>query len=183
MRAARVTLEELRELLGRDPTRAEIRRLEVLATFGGFDTGEVLDRTQYRFDLRRGRRPRSRKKRPRTRYGLRHRPDCLGARPAPRSDNGGKRCLGCVLAARQARAKVATRQRCDVCSRYVTTTPNRRRTCSEVCRYRLMASTRRMAGKPVETCKRGHRAMRARADGYQECRTCRADGQRARRAQ
>jgi len=56
-----VTLDDLRDALGRELTRDDIRQLEILAAFEGFDTREFLQGDRYAFIKRSGRRPRKRR--------------------------------------------------------------------------------------------------------------------------
>lgn len=175
-------LDDLREALGRDLTRDDIRQIEILAEFHGFDVREFLEGDRYAFIKRTGRKPGPRVRRKRTRYGIRHRLDCMTVSLAPRSDNGFDRCLGCVLAARRAHASTRVRPRCEVCSHYFAATANRSRTCSKICRYRLSSSTRRAAGRTTDTCKLGHVKSKLRSDGYRECAICKAERQRVRRS-
>lgn len=177
-----MNLDDLSEALGRELTRADIRQLEVLAEFHGFDMREFLEGDRYAFIERSGRKARRRVPRKRTRYGLRHRLDCMTVAIAPRRDNGLDRCLGCALAARRALASTQSRPRCVVCDRYFTATPNRSRTCSKACRYRLSSSTRRAAGRISELCARGHVKTIVRSDGYRWCAICKGDRQRVKRA-
>jgi len=168
LRASRSTdLDELREMLGRNPTRDEVRRLEVLAEFQGFNVREFLEGDRYTFIRRSG-------KATRNRYGLRHRPDCVGVSLMRRLDNGLDRCLGCALANARARASQKQHPHCEVCGAPFVQTPKGRKTCSTSCRYRKMAASRLAAELRTPKCYRGHRKTKKRHDGHLECRECQA---------
>jgi len=175
-------LDDLRDTLGRELTRDDLRQLEILAAFEGFDVREYLEGDRYSFiDPYAPRCPTWRPRRKRTRYGLRHRADCMTASLAGRKDNGFDRCLGCVMAGRRARAAKLPQRRCPVCHRTFVMTPNGRRTCSEACRYALSSTVRRAAGRSSRLCRRGHIKTRRRRDGSRECVVCKTIGNRRRR--
>lgn len=180
-----MTLDDLRDALGRDPTRDDIRKLEIMAEFRGFDVREFLDGDRYRFEKRTGRKPRKmRRGQPRRPYGIRHRVDCPfpdGQRVVTQS--GRRRCLSCVMAARHARCLARDRQRCVVCERWFAHTPNRSKTCGKRCRYKLSSASRTARDERSMTCKRGHaKSDKPRRDGYHECLVCKRDRQKERRA-
>lgn len=181
-----MTLDDLRDALGREPTRDDIRKLEVMAEFHGFEVREFFESDRYRFERRVGPKPRKvRRGQLRQPYGIRHRVDCPfpdGRRVIAQS--GRRRCLSCVMAARHARCLSRERSRCAVCERWFVPTPNRSRTCSKRCRYKLSSATRVTRGERSMTCKRGHaKSNKPRRDGHHECLVCKLDRQRDRRAE
>lgn len=121
--------------------------LEILELFDSFDQVDNFKRLGG-YQMLRASRPsdyrKSRPRRIRKPYGIRHRSDCPAKDGSLIRKHAGKRrrCLGCVRAARAARSRRWMFRRCAVCDRPFAPPINQPKTCSKVCRYQLMAATK-----------------------------------------